>query len=90
MFTAWFARSDNAPAILADGKLELPGLDPIYGARATPEAPWPAGARNASNQFVADSRPTIAKFQWEGDVIGLLTDVIDGVGTFRARGRVGE
>ena len=90
MFTAWFARSDNAPAILADGKLELPGLDPIYGARATPEAPWPAGARNASNQFAADVRPTIAKFQWEGDVIGLLTDVIDGVGTFRARGRVGE
>lgn len=90
MFTAWFARSDNAPAILADGQLELPYLDSFYSPRAVPQAPWPAGGRNASNVLIEEVRPTIAKFQWEGDVIGLLTDVVDGVGTFRARGRVGE
>lgn len=87
MFSVWFARSDNAPALLVNGHLELPNISTIYHPLGTPDAPWPDYFRNSSNGLIQQSRPTIAKFQWDGDVIGLLTDVANGSGTFRARGR---
>lgn len=36
------------------------------------------------------AQTNVAKFQWDGDRIGLLTDTIGGTGDFRARDRNGE
>lgn len=73
-------QSDAAPVDVPDS-----GSDPLALPRATgvpldeaaPSGPaWP--------------HPTVHAFQWEGDRIGLLTDVANGLGTFRARERAGE
>lgn len=91
MYTAWFARTDKAPAILRNGDLKLAWLPGFYTAHAPPTRPWPDNGRlDAANQPIDEVRPTIARFQWEGNTIGLLTDVADGAGTFRVRQRHGE
>ena len=74
MYTVWFARSDDAPALLVNGRIEVPDL--YHDSVATPTSPWPSS--------------TVAKFQWAGDRIGLLTDASGGLGTFRVTDRVGE
>jgi len=78
MYTIWFARSDDAPALLANGRIHVPDRIITDIPWADPAPPWP------------HSRPTVHKFQWEGDRIGILTDMADGSGTFRVRHRRGE
>ena len=70
MFTAWFARSDDAPAAIVDGKLEVFG---VYPDAAQPVTPWP--------------HPDVERFQWSGDRLAILTDVVDGLGTLRVLDR---
>ena len=78
MFTMWYARSDDAPAVLANGRIFVPDNVIFALNRTDPTPPWP------------HNRPTVAKFQWEGDRVAILTDVADGSGTFRVRDRIGE
>lgn len=85
MYTVWFARSDSAPALLVDGQLEVPDDIITSVSYEHPVAPWPHAL---PGEYVA--RPTIHKFQWEGDRIGLLTDVAHGAGTVRVLDRVGD
>ncbi len=91
MYTTWFARTDKAPAILRNGDFKLAWLPGFYTAHARPTRPWPDNGRlDAANQPIDEVRATVARFQWEGNTIGLLTDVADGAGTFRVRERHGE
>ena len=78
MYTAWYAASYDAPAVLANGRIHVPDEVIFAVNRTAPTPPWP------------HSRPTVAKFQWERDRIGILTDIADGSGTFRVRDRIGE
>ena len=71
MYTAWTARSGYAPALIENGRLQVPG-GMIPDEPAFP-SPWP--------------HPGVEKFQWEGDRIGILTDMAGGVGTFRVMDR---
>jgi hypothetical protein len=80
MYTVWMARTDAAPALIVDGKLRLPELPGTHGDVAAVggefTAPW--------------SHNTVEKFQYEGNRIGVLTDVANGVGTFRVLDRARE
>ncbi len=74
-YSVWFGRTDDAPAVLVDGSLQVFGG--VYPDARNPVDPvW--------------SQPNVAKFQFWRDRIGLLTDVHGGVGTLRVRDRVGE
>lgn len=80
MYTVWMARTDDAPALIVDGKLRLPELESTHGDVAA-----------VGGEFVAPwSHDTVEKFQYEGNRIGLLTDVANGVGTFRVLDRARE
>jgi len=70
VYTVWFPRSDDAPAAIVDGRLEVFG---IYPGAAEPTSPWP--------------HPGVERFQWAGDRLAILTDVVDGLGTFRVLDR---
>jgi hypothetical protein len=70
MYTVWFARSDDAPAAIVDGRLEVFG---IYAGAAQPTSPWPHSG--------------VERFQWAGDRLAILTDVVDGLGTLRVLDR---
>ncbi len=70
MYTTWFARSDEAPVAIVDGRLEVFA---IYPGAAQPTRPWP--------------HPGVARFQWAGDRLALLTDVVDGLGTLHVLDR---
>ncbi len=85
MYTVWFARSDSAPALIVNGEIVVPDDVIANVAYEQPESPWP---HRLPGQV--DVRRTVHKFQWEGDRIGLLTDMANGSGTFRAIDRVGE
>ncbi|MDH5648977.1 MAG: hypothetical protein OEY67_04910 [Gammaproteobacteria bacterium] len=74
MYTVWFALHENAPAILTDGKLMVPN---IYGSPRTPVSPW----------YSPLSEGRIEKFQWEGNRIGILSDMAEGLGAFRVMDR---
>jgi hypothetical protein len=80
MYTVWLARTDDAPALIVDGKLRVPELPNTHGDVAAVGgefvAPWPHN--------------TVEKFQYEGNRIGLLTDMANGVGTFRVLDRARE
>ena len=78
MYTIWYPRSDSTPAVLANGRIHVPDDVVTNVNRTNPTPPWP------------HSRPTVAKFQFEGDRVAILTDVADGSGTFRVRDRIGE
>jgi hypothetical protein len=70
MYTTWFARSDDAPVAIVDGRLEV---FTTYPGAAQPTPPWP--------------HPGVERFQWAGDRLAILTDVVDGLGTLRVRDR---
>ncbi|MBX3703287.1 MAG: Ig-like domain-containing protein [Steroidobacteraceae bacterium] len=85
MYTIFFGRTDIAPALIVNGVLRVP--DDVLGSVSyeDPHAPWP---HTLPGQSV--TRNTVHKFQWEGNRIGLLTDMAGGAGTFRVIDRVGE
>ena len=70
MYTTWFARSDDAPVAIVDGRLEV---FTIYPGAGPATRPWP--------------HPGVERFQWAGDRLAILTDVVDGLGTLRVRDR---
>lgn len=70
MYTSWFARSDDAPVAIVDGRIEVFA---IYSGAAQPTRPWP--------------HPGVERFQWAGDRLAILTDVVDGLGTLRVLDR---
>lgn len=78
MYTIWYPASYDAPAVLSNGRIYVPDEVVFAVNRTNPTPPWP------------HSRPTVARFQWEGDRVAILTDVADGSGTFRVRDRIGE
>jgi hypothetical protein len=80
MYTVWMARTDDAPALIVDGKLRVPEMVNTHSDVAA-----------VGGEFVAPwSHDTVEKFQYEGNRIGLLTDVANGVGTFRVLDRARE
>ena len=118
MYTVWFARSDDAPALIVDGKLEVAkdiyclniNNDDLENPRSRawqvcPDANYPSdplhdpdGTRNDPGVLPVSpipsfpnppdpttpwSYPDVAKFQWKGDRIGILSDMFEGRGTFR-------
>lgn len=80
VYTVWFARSDSAPALLVDGRIRNPNIW---------DEPTPASSQNWLPPEVGGN-PTVHKFQWRGDRIGVLTDVVGGVGNLYVRDRIGE
>jgi hypothetical protein len=74
MYSVWFARVDSAPAMLVDGRLVVPGG--LYDAQQPLQTPWDLA--------------NVAKFQWSGNRIGVLTDVVGGAGNLWVRDRAGE
>jgi len=70
MYTTWFARSDDAPVAIVDGRLEV---FTIYPGAVQATRPWPHDG--------------VERFQWAGDRLAILTDVVDGLGTLRVRDR---
>ena len=80
MYTVWFGRTDEAPALIVDGSLKVPEMPATHGdvvtINGTFTPPW--------------SHDTVEKFQYEGNRIGLLTDMANGVGTFRVLDRARE
>lgn len=70
MYTTWFARSDDAPVAIVDGRLEV---FTAYPGSAQATTPWP--------------HPGVERFQWAGDRVAILTDVVDGLGTLRVLDR---
>jgi hypothetical protein len=80
MYTVWLARTDDAPALIVDGKLRVPEMANTHGDVAA-----------VANQFAPPwPHDTVQKFQYEGNRIGLLTDMANGVGTFRVLDRARE
>lgn len=88
VYTVWAARSYQSPALLVDGSLTIPppvmagGVDQVYGEII----PWASDGKPPSPW----GEPNVAKFEWSGNRIGLLTDVVGGLGTARVIGRTGE
>ena len=91
MYTAWYARTDDTPAMLVDGRLVLPKR---FGCTDTPETV-------CTTEFYGDTgwvngfRPiwphaAIEKFQYEHNRLALLTDMANGAGTLRIFDRASE
>jgi hypothetical protein len=82
MYTAWFARTDETPAVLVNGGIAL--SETYY---ENNDLPW----TSANSPWTGFKSPwphnTIEKFQYQGNRIGLLTDVANGVGTVRVMDR---
>lgn len=91
MYTVWFARSDDAPALLVGGQLVVAKdmyclltatrkwrvcPTPLDGTVYVPPVP-----------ITPWEKPNVAKFQWSRDRVGILTDMFNGRGTFRVMDR---
>ena len=100
LYTVWSARSEDSPALVVNGKLRV--VQDIYcrvddggfgGGMVTSVCPNPIPP-GQPQKFPAPVTPWrqngVVKFQWEGDRIGLLSDVAEGAGTFRAVDRHDE
>ncbi len=110
LYTVWFARSDDAPALLVDGELKvakdmycLQIPDNVWkvcptAANFPPDADFESELSNNDTNFHDEfpnppdpttpwSYPNVAKFQWDGDRIGVLSDMSEGLGTFRVLDR---
>lgn len=74
MYSVWFGRVDSGSAMLVDGGLVVP--NGLYTTSQAVETPW--------------KHPNVAKFQWSGNRIGVLTDVVGGGGNLWVRDRAGE
>jgi hypothetical protein len=78
MYSVWFARTKKASVMLVDGKLVIPG--DLYGSGSSPADPLVTPWKHSN----------VAKFQWSGHRIGVLTDVVGGAGNLWVRERASE
>lgn len=74
MYTVWSARAVKGAAVLVNGVLKTVN-NPVVGNLIFP-SPW--------------LQVKVTKYQWAGDRLGILSDVVDGAGTFRVIDRHSE
>jgi hypothetical protein len=97
MFTLWPARGGEQPVVVQRGAMRIvqdvfcPGESFGSESRLVPCPPGYSSVVDPVDLFAPWSNGAIAKLDWVGDLIGVLTDVgRDGVGTLRVLDRFEE
>jgi len=97
MYTLWFARSIGSPVVLDNGLLKVANniyclVATHFNSRNNPDRyDWRVCAAGTPSDIPGPTSPwpysQVAKFQWSGDRVGILSDVYAGMGTLRVLDR---